>query len=166
MFSTSVNKLETKENIMARITHLKRLSLILALVGIFILPGVAQARLMCRSDPAVVLSNGVILDIGATVSTWPWEVEEVHYELHIPVGVSMLVAIHTPTWLTSQETFTVIADQAPNQYKVATVANTSVGNATVIADATLVSALHIKLGTYSVSGIENSMLWLSFKSTH
>lgn len=151
---------------MANITPLKRFSflfaLFIALSTLVIRPDVAQARLMCRSDPIVILSNGVTMDIGASISTMPWQVTEVHYELHIPQGVSVILAVQTPTWLTSQETFTVIADQAPNNYKVSTIVHTKVGNASVSADTTLISALKVKVGSYSASGMENQLLWVSF----
>jgi hypothetical protein len=151
---------------MTRLTHLKRLSFLIALLATFILPANVQAKLICRSDPVVILSNGVIMDIGASISTMPWEVQEVHYRLHVPRGVSMILAIHTPTWLTSQETFTVVADQDPNYYKVATVVRTMTGDATVSADATLVALLNVKLGIFSVTGPENTMLWLGFRDRH
>lgn len=150
---------------MSKMNHFKRVSLLIALVVILMLPSVAEAKLACRSDPAVILSSGDILDIGATVSTLPWDVKEVHYELHIPEGISMVLAIHTPTWLTSQETFTVYTDQAPNQYKVATIVTTFSGNASVTADSTLVSATNVKLGLHSVSGMENTVLWVAFQNT-
>jgi len=149
---------------MSKIDYLKRSIFLIALTVIFMLPAAAEAKLACRSDPAVILSNGDILDIGATVSTLPWDVKEIHYELHIPQGISMILAIHTPTWLTSQETFTVYADQAPNQYKVATLVTTNSGNASVTADATLVSATNISLGLHSVSGMENTFLWVAFQN--
>ena len=150
---------------MRKITRFIQIQAVLALLALTILAGTAQAGLLCRSDPVVILTNGVTLDIGASISTLPWQVQEVHYELHIPQGVRMLLAIHTPAWLTSQETFTAISDQAPDQYQVITTAKTTDGNATVTADTVLVSALHIKLGYYSASGVERTPLSVWFRGS-
>jgi len=147
---------------MRKITRFIRLQLVLVLLAIFTLSGAVHAGLLCRSDPVVILSNGVTLDIGATISTLPWQVKEVHYDLHIPQGVFMILAIHTPAWLTSQETFSVFSDQAPDQYQVTTVVNTSTGGASVVADTTLVSALNVNLGRFTVSGLERTPLSLWF----
>src|SRR5579871_2927962 len=128
--------------------------LLLALSLLAIISGAAQATLLCRSDPVVILSNGVTLDLGATLNVLPMQVKQVHYELHVPVGVSMILAIHTPAWITSQETFVLIADQQPGQYEAVTTAYTTTGDAQVVADTTLVSALNINLGHFTVSGLE------------
>jgi len=150
---------------MTKISRFIRIQLLLVILTIFMLSGAVHAELLCRSDPVVILSNGVTLDIGATISTLPWKVREVHYELHIPRGVFMLVAIHTPTWLTSQETFTVYSDQDSNQYVVTTQVTTAEGDATVVADTTLVSALNINLGRFTVSGLERTRLSLWFRNS-
>ncbi len=138
--------------------------LVVLLVAAFALPGLTQAKLLCRADPVVILSNGVTMDISATISTLPMQVQEVHYELHVPVGLTMIAVVHTPTWLTSQETFTFYADQQPGQYKVVTTVQTSVGDASVVADTTLVSLLGIRLGYFKVSGFERNPLTLLFQT--
>ncbi len=149
---------------MKRISGRSRIKvLIVALVALLVIPFTAYASLMCRSDPVVILSNGMTLDIGASISTLPWQVTEVHYELHVPRGVSLILAIHTPTWLTSQETFTLIADQPARSYNVVTTVRTNVGNATVSADTILVSALRLRLGGYSATGMEGQRLSVSFR---
>lgn len=149
---------------MRKATRFFQVLLLVALFSTIIVSGQVQARLRCRSDPAVILSNGMILDIGANISTLPWQVTEAHYELHVPVGVSMVAAIHTPTWLTSQETFTFYADQPAGQYQVITTVHTTEGDASVVADTTLVSLQGIRLGRYTVSGMEGEALSVSFKN--
>jgi hypothetical protein len=149
---------------MKKIARLVQIQFFLVLVAAFILPGVVNAGLLCRSDPVVILSNGVTLDIGANINVLPWQVKEVHYELHIPNGVSLVLAIHTPAWLTSQETFSVFSDQVSGQYEVVTTVTTSLGNATVVADTTLVSALNVNLGRFMVSGPEQAPLAVWFKN--
>lgn len=112
----------------------------LLVISIFLFAGqVNAAGLFCRSDPVIILSNGVIIDTGVSVDTLPWNVQEVHYELHAPVGTSLVLAIHTPTWISSYETFTFVADQQPGQYAITAVARTSDEEGSAILDATLVS---------------------------
>ncbi len=55
----------------------------------------AHAALGCRSDPIVVLSNGVVLDLSAVVDTDVSDVKEIHYTLHGPKGVWVVRAIST-----------------------------------------------------------------------
>lgn len=147
---------------MKKILRVLRLQLIVILLVLFAVPGITNAALLCRSDPVVILSNGVTMDIGATISVLPWQVKEVHYELHVPVGVKLVLSIGTPTWLTTQETFTVIDDQPRDQYLVHTTVYTTDGNADVSADTILVSALRLKLGSYSAQGKEGQRLTVAF----
>lgn len=146
-------------------------ALLIALFIIAALPGQASAFMLCRSDPQVILSNGMVLDFGATISTLPMFVEEVHYELHVPVGVKMILAVHTPTWLTSQETFTFFADQKPGEYKIYTQVETTQGDASVTADATLVAVglqnlqlLKTRLGVFTAPGREGDWLKIAFRN--
>jgi hypothetical protein len=147
---------------MTFLSRIKRYQIVLSLIILPVLPFGARS-LICRSDPVVILTNGVTLDIGASLDVLPFDVTEVHYELHVPKGVHALLAIHTPAWLTSQETFKVIDDMSGNNYKVITTAHTRKGDASVTADTVLVSALKIKLGAYSASGSEGDALTVSFR---
>ncbi len=55
----------------------------------------AHAAVGCRSDPIVVLSNGVVLDLSATLDADVSQVQEIHYKLHGPHGLSVVRAIST-----------------------------------------------------------------------
>jgi len=137
------------------------LKLVSILLCVFLLVGqVNAAALFCRSDPVVILSNGIVMDFGANIATLPWNVQEVHYELHIPAGVSVVAAIHTPTWISSKESFTIHADQPDGQYIVKTIVGTQQSNVSVNLDATLVSLnlTNLHLGTYSEAGFEDQLL--------
>jgi hypothetical protein len=140
--------------------------LLLALVFALALPTAAQARILaCRSDPVVILSNGVVLDLSAEVTTLLVNVEEVHYELRVPVGVTAIAWVHTPAWLTSQETFTIIADQPANTYAASATARTRDGNATVTTHLLLLTALGVKLDYAAASGPENVPIWVRVAHT-
>ena len=141
---------------MAALQRRKRMLLLLALAILLVIPTIAQAKMIfCRSDPIVVLSNGTILDLSADLTTLLFNVKEVHYELHIPVGVKPILVIHTPAWLTSQETFTYYADQAPGHYAASAIGRTRYGDATVTTHFTLLTLLNVKLDYASASGPEN-----------
>src|SRR5262245_7688398 len=109
MFCKNVTSLMLSRHTMKRTAAFIHISFVFIVLALFVLPKAVDAALLCRSDPAVILSNGLTLDIGANISTLVTEVTEVHYELHVPQGVNLVIAIGTPNWLTTQETFTVIS---------------------------------------------------------
>ncbi|MGH2344088.1 MAG: hypothetical protein ACRDG4_02605, partial [Chloroflexota bacterium] len=56
----------------------------------------AQAGFMgCRSDPIVILSNGVVLDLSVSIADDVADVQQISYVLLVPQGVSLLRAIST-----------------------------------------------------------------------
>ena len=134
--------------------HYTRFILILLVLFLLTTVPVQAARLFCRSDPVVILSDGAIFDISADISTLPFAVREVHYTLHGPVGTSTVAVIHTPTWLTSQETFEYIADQEPGVYSATVLVHTRLGNAPVTANAVVTTLAGIRLDFYAVRGVE------------
>lgn len=119
---------------------------------------VSAGWVQCRSDPVVILSNGLVLDLSANISVLPWKVEQVDYVLHVPEGVSLVLSIATPTWLTTVETFTIIDDAAPGEYHSETTVYTTNGNATVTAQTILVSALGLQLDIASAPGVEGQVI--------
>lgn len=118
------------------------------------------ARLRCRSDPVVVLSNGMVLDISTDIGALLWNVQEVHYTLHVPEGVSAVLVVQTPTWITSRETFTLIDDQAPGQYETSAIAYTTTNNASVTLNALLLSVNGVRLDYRSANGVEGETITL------
>jgi hypothetical protein len=134
-------------------------SIIAVLIVLSVSVNVASAGWMhCRSDPIVILSNGLILDLSADISVLPWRVEQVDYVLHVPEGVSLVLSIATPTWLTTIETFTLIDDAPPGEYHAETTVYTRNGNASVTAHTILVSALGVQLDMVSTPGFEGQVL--------
>lgn len=114
--------------------------------------------IQCRSDPIVILSNGLILDLSADINVLPWKVEQVDYVLHVPEGVSLVLSVATPTWLTTVETFTVIDDAPPGVYHSETTVYTKSGSATVTANTILLSALGLQLSFSSAPGVEGEVI--------
>jgi hypothetical protein len=110
------------------------LATLLSVVFVGLNANVAHAGLVsCRSDPLVVLSDGTVIDVSAEVDTLLWNVTEVHYTLHIPQGLKPILIVHTPAWLTSQETFSIYADNPPDEYESTTTVRTRNGQRGVIA---------------------------------
>jgi hypothetical protein len=143
--------------------HTLRLSFLMTIVAALVLFGLAQesavAKLVaCRSDPLVVLSNGTIVDVSADIETLLWNVTEVHYTLNIPEGLHPVLIVHTPTWLTSKETFTITADQPANQYTSSTTVHTRTNNVGVTAH------MLVNLGYGSASGVNGQTLTINLSS--
>ncbi len=56
----------------------------------------AQAAFIgCRSDPIVILSNGVVLDLSANIADDVSDIKQISYVLQAPQGVTVLDAIST-----------------------------------------------------------------------
>jgi len=67
----------------------------------------AHAALACRSDPLVVLSNGVTLDLSATIYDDVTDVQQVAYTLQAPQGVTVVRTITTDGAVGYKEHFAV-----------------------------------------------------------
>ncbi len=118
----------------------------------------ALAKLvMCRSDPLVVLSDGTLIDVSADIEVLPFRVREVHYTLHVPQGLYPILVVHTPTWLTSVETFTFYDDMQPNEFKSTTTVHTSKENVGVTA------RMLVNLGTGQKRGLEGEPLTIHLR---
>jgi hypothetical protein len=95
------------------------------LIGALAVPEAGWAGgFRCRSDPAVVLSNGTVLDISADVDAMLWDIQAVSYTVRIPAGLRVIAVVRTPNWPTTKETFNVVADQAPGVYDTVTTVRT------------------------------------------
>ena len=107
---------------------MRKLSAVAAITAAVLLaalsPEAGAAAFRCRSDPAVLLSNGSIIDISADIDALPWDIQTVDYTMHVPAGVRVLLVIRTPSWPTTRETFKVVADQPAGTYDTFTVVKT------------------------------------------
>lgn len=97
-----------------------------ALIGLLtVLPPPAYTGLLrCRSDPAVLLSNGTLVDLSADIDAMLWDVKSVNYTLYVPAGLRAILVIRTPSWPTTKETFKIVANQAPKVYDSTTIVYT------------------------------------------
>ena len=97
----------------------------------------------CRSDPVVYLSDGTVLDVSAEIGTSPQNVSGVHYAIHGPRGVNLVLAVSTPGIL-FHEDFTYVADANAGEYITVTHADTIDAPAPVTSTTTLLKVILLK----------------------
>ncbi len=115
----------------------------------------AHAALACRSDPIVVLSNGVTLELSATIFDDVSDVQQVNYTLQAPKGVTVQRVITTDGAVGYKEHFAVQALPAG-----ATANYTSVVQVTM-ATKTLSFQAFVAGGYASTLGLTPDMVGLS-----
>jgi hypothetical protein len=93
----------------------------------------AAAISLCRTDPIVRLSNGVVVDLTATISTSGVNVQQIVYMLHAPAGTRVLSVLYTGGDLAGRERVQFFADTAATTYKSVTTVSTSVSAVPVTA---------------------------------
>jgi len=104
-------------------------------------PGTARASIGgCRSDPVVILSNGVVLDLSAAIDDTADDVRGTTYTLHAPVGTGVVAVVGTDGVLGLTERFVFQADQAASTYATETVVRTGQGGVAVSATTDVVGA--------------------------
>src|SRR5205823_3344346 len=87
----------------------------------------------CRSDPVMLLSNGMALDLSATIDDTSADVQQVTYIVYAPVGTRVTAVIHTSGLLGPKETLQYYPDNPAHDYAVATVVTTMTPNTGVTA---------------------------------
>lgn len=84
----------------------------------------AQAHITyCRSDPQVFLSNGMKVELTATISTDSSYVDSVKYVLHAPAGTSVTSVVYTGGAFAGKESLSFYADGPANEYDGSTTVN-------------------------------------------
>ncbi len=112
---------------------------VLLLAVLFSAPTASAALSGCRADPVFTLTDGTVLDVTAVINTDVGNITEIHYVVHGPKGVGLILALSTPTLgFKGKERVTYIADAAPKQYNTDTRVETSVDNVGVTAQTTFV----------------------------
>jgi hypothetical protein len=100
---------------------------------------VAQASLGgCGSDPVVLLSNGVTLDLNTSIDDTASDVQQVVYTLHVPSGTSVTSVTYTSGLLGPKELLRFFADNLPDTYDTATTVNTATNGIAVTTTTTAV----------------------------
>jgi hypothetical protein len=108
---------------------------------------------LCRTDPIVFLSSGVVVDLTATVNTSSDNVQQIVYTLHAPTGTRVTRLVYTGGGLNGREQFQFFADAAAGTYTSVTTVSTSVKSVPVTASTRVVG-----VGSGTASGYNNQGL--------
>ena len=88
----------------------------------------------------MLLSNGVLLDLSATINDSAADVQQTLYTLHAPVGTQVMAVLGTDGAIGLTERFAFSADAPANTYVTQTVVDTGAAGVSVTANTTVVSA--------------------------
>lgn len=121
----------------------------------------ADAVVACRSDPIVVLSNGVVLDLSADIDDDASDVTSVRYTLHGPAGVWVARSLSTDGPVGYDESFAYIPDASAGVYRDETVVTT--GAAPVGVTATVAGGYASTLGV--TPGMVGLKSWVTTTQT-
>jgi hypothetical protein len=100
---------------------------------------------LCRTDPVVLLSNGVVVDLTASISDSAADVSQIVYTVHVPQGVSV-ARIYETGPLAGVETENVVADRASGTYDSTTTVTTASGATVPVTVTTLVAGPNLAAG--------------------
>ena len=119
-------------------------------------PGEAAAGFGgCRTDPIVLLSNGTMVALTATIQDDPTDIRGITYRLHVPSGVSADMVVYTGGALQGIEAVDVVADNAAGAYDTDTLVSTAASDIPVTATMMTSGA-----GSASISGSSGQTLHL------
>jgi hypothetical protein len=137
-----------------------------ALLGVGVLASASPARVAhaslgaCGSDPVVLLSNGVTLDLNTSIDDTESDVQQVVYTLHVPSGTSVTSVTYTTGLLGPREILRFYADNRPDTYDSATTVNTATRGIAVTTATTAVPLLDSPAGA-ATSGHDQQNLHVS-----
>ena len=136
-----------------------------ALAAVFLaVPSRSLAAVACRSDPIVILSNGIVLDLSATINDTVDDVTEVRYTLHVPSGIGIVTAISTDGAVGYRERFAVQADSAPGTYSTVIRVKTGAKNTAITANIAGGFASELSITPAMVG--QSSFTWTTSTSTN
>lgn len=127
------------------------------LAGLLLAPH-AQASLgACLSDPVVLLTQGVTVDLYTTIADRASDVQQVNYTLHVPTGLQTIAIIRTSGLIGPKEFFQIYPDDVANTYDSVTEVNTGATGLTVKARLTVIDPPHLPVSA-SISGLDHQNL--------
>jgi len=113
--------------------------LVALVAGPLLTPNARAELAACYTDPIVVLSNGMTIDISNTIQDSLTDVQQVSYTLHAPAGVSLVSVTYTSGPIGPKETLTYFADGPSDQYAITSAVTTGAHSIYVTASADAVS---------------------------
>lgn len=129
-----------------------------SLLAAMLLAPHAQASLgACLSDPVVIFTQGVIVDLHTNIADKISDVQRVNYTLHVPMGLQEIAIIDTSGLIGEQERFQIFSDNAANTYDSVTEVDTGATGLTVKARLTVIALPHVPVSA-SISGLDHQDL--------
>jgi hypothetical protein len=135
------------------IRSLTRAALVLFITGSCVWPA-HSASFRCRSDPAVLLSDGTLLDLSADVDAMLWDITSVEYIIHVPATTKVLAVIPTPNWPGTLEKIVVLTDMPARTYDTQTTIKTRRATTAVRANLLVRPLLSLLPSLKSVEGVQ------------
>ncbi len=105
------------------------------LASLFGAPHHAHAAIGCRTDPIVTLSNGLVVQLSATVYDNPSDINAVTYTLHAPAGTSVVNVVYPVDPNNIPQTFNFYADNPAGTWDSYTYVDTKTTGVSVTATA-------------------------------
>jgi hypothetical protein len=127
--------------------------------GPLLTPSASAEIAACYTDPVVVLSNGMTLDISDTIYDAYSDVQQISYTLHLPAGVRVVSVTYTSGPIGPKETLSSFSDGSMGQYAIASAVTTGASSISVVASAEAVSTAGIS--DDSTAGWNNQQLRLT-----
>jgi len=113
-------------------------------------PHHAHAAIGCRTDPIVTLSNGLVVDLSATIYDTLSDINAVTYTLHAPVGTSVVSVVYPVDPNNIPQTFTFYADNPAGTWDSYTYVDTKTTGVSVTATAEVAN-----LAVFSANGTDH-----------
>ena len=141
------NPMRTVHRFSARRVATLALLLLGLLAGPLTAHRASAAISLCRTDPLVQLSNGVVLQLRATIADDASDIQGITYTVHAPTGTSIARVLYTTELPQGTETLTFSADNPAGTYDTDTVVSTTTRGIDVTAQTVVTS-----VGVGSTSG--------------
>jgi len=124
----------------------------------------ARAASACRSDPIVLLSSGVKVQLYSDMYDAPASITNVAYVLHAPAGTTV-VSVSYPSDMTTAipETFQLIADEKDAKFETTTFVSAPNGKIKMITYAVATAATGAVSRTFKHPGKVNHLVKLGMK---
>jgi hypothetical protein len=129
-------------------------------------PAAHAALTTCRSDPIVVLSTGVTLQISEDIAAGPSQVAAIAYVVHAPAGTTLLSVTYTDGAIGAKEKLKLSTDAPSHTYTTDADVSTSVRGvaitATTLASRTADPTAQTATGSVSGQDDQHLLVTLSY----
>ncbi len=127
------------------------------LAGALLAPAARASLGACLSDPVVILSGGVTIDLYTIIHAHASDVQQVNYTLHAPVGMRLLRIIPTRGVIGPKEKVQFAADDMAQTYDTVTEVDTVTRGIAVHTRTTVLALGHLPV-TGSAAGQDHQNL--------